>query len=112
MSESSNGVTDTVTEPTPEPDDYRYRPDASIEKVRAQIESSLREIVSVAAVQVGNFVHLTWADREKGTAVMYGHLVDADECLELAAAHLGMLKNSVAYRLRIEDDTNGPDLPF
>ena len=99
---------DTATEV----DGGRYRPKASTARVHAQIESALREIVSEAATQLSNFMHLSWADEKAGTAVVYGHVVDASECLEIAATHLLMLKTAVAYRLRIEDDKNGADLPF
>ena len=90
----------------------RYRPTASTAKVHAQIESALREIVSEAATQLAQFMHLVWEDRNAGTAVVYGHLVDGSECLELAALHLDMLRTAVGHRLRIEDDHNGADLPF
>ena len=90
----------------------RYRPTASTAKVHAQIESALREIVAEAANQLAQFMHLVWEDRKAGTAVVYGHVVDANECLELAALHLDMLRTAVAHRLRIEDDKNGVDLPF
>jgi len=92
--------------------DSRYRPKASTARVHAQIESALREIVTEAANQLCSFMHLCWADEKAGTAVVYGHVVDASECLEIAATHLLMLKTAVAYRLRIEDDKNGADLPF
>jgi hypothetical protein len=114
MASSTNGATTTVTEPPPDSpvDDDRYRPKASTAKVHAQIEEGLREIVAEAATQLVQFMHLTWADRKAGTAIVYGHVVDASECLELAALHLDMLKTAVGHRLRIEDDKNGADLPF
>jgi hypothetical protein len=90
----------------------RYRPKASTAKVHAQIESALREIIAEAATQLVQFMHLVWEDRNAGTAIVYGHLVDASECLELAALHLDMLRTAVAHRLRIEDDHNGTNLPF
>ena len=64
------------------------------------------------ATQLAQFMHLAWEDRNAGTAVVYGHLVDGSECLELAALHLDMLRTAVGHRLRIEDDLNGADLPF
>lgn len=111
MTSSTNG---TVTEPTPGSpvDNDRYRPTASTAKVHAQIEEGLREIVAEAATQLNQFMHLTWADRKSGTAIVYGHVVDASECLELAALHLDMLRSAIAHRLRIEDNKNGVDLPF
>ena len=90
----------------------RYRPAPSAAKVHAQIESAFREVVTEAATQLMQFMHLAWADRDAGTAIVYGHLVDGSECLELAALHLDMLRTAVAHRLRIEDDENGADLPF
>jgi hypothetical protein len=101
-----------VTATTTTTDRDRYRPTASTAKVHAQIESALREIVSEAANQLVQFMHLVWEDRNAGTAVVYGHLVDGSECLELAALHLDMLRTAVGHRLRIEDDHNGADLPF
>ena len=114
MASSTNGTTAAVTGPKPDSsaDDDRYRPKASTAKVHAQIESALREIVAEAATQLAQFMHLAWADRKAGTAIVYGHVVDASECLELAALHLDMLRTAVAHRLRIEDDKNGADLPF
>jgi hypothetical protein len=84
-----------------------YRPSASREKVHDTIVGSLSQIVSESTYQAGNFVSLAeHYDRDKGTAVRYGHLVDADECLELALTYLGMLKQVLAHRMRIEDDEN------
>ncbi|MGH3611154.1 MAG: hypothetical protein ACRDRK_00735 [Pseudonocardia sp.] len=95
------------------PEREPYRPSASTDKVRRSIESAFREIVSEATSQAGHFTYLAWVDREKGTAVQYGHVVDATECLEIAMTHLGLLKAALAYRLRIEDEDNsdGPS-PF
>jgi hypothetical protein len=114
VSQSTNGAAIPATEPQPGPavDEDRYRPKASTAKVHAQIESALREIVAEAATQLVQFMHLAWSDRKAGTAIVYGHLVDSSECLELAALHLDMLKTAVGHRLRIEDDKNGADLPF
>ena len=114
MASSTNGTTTAVTgtKPDSSAEDDRYRPKASTGKVHAQIESSLREIVAEAATQLVQFMHLVWADRKAGTAIVYGHVVDASECLELAALHLDMLRSAVGHRLRIEDDHNGADLPF
>ena len=108
----STSVDEAAVQNATKADDSRYRPKASTARVHAQIESALREIVSEAATQLSNFMHLSWADEKAGTAVVYGHVVDASECLEIAATHLLMLKTAVAYRLRIEDDKNGADLPF
>ncbi len=49
----------------------------------------------------------TWPssyDRDASTAVRYGHLVDASECLEIAMTHLGQLKAAMSHRLRLEDE--------
>jgi hypothetical protein len=84
-----------------------YRPTASTERVHETIWRSLGQVVSEATYQAGNFVSLAEVyDKDKGTAVQYGHLVDATECLEIAMTHLGLLKTAVAYRLRIEDEQN------
>jgi hypothetical protein len=84
-----------------------YRPSASTEKVHETIWRSLAAIVTECAHQAGSFVYLAeHSDRDKGTAVRYGHLVDAAECLEIAMTHLGQLKTAVSYRLRIEDEQN------
>jgi hypothetical protein len=113
-----NGMTTTPEKSIPERPAERtpYRPAASTDKVRRTIESAFREIVSEATAQAGNYAYLAWSDRDMGTAVQYGHLVDATECLEIALTHLGLLKSAVGYRLRIEDDANlgdndGP-IPF
>ena len=111
MASVTNGATTSVTEPASSTEE-RYRPTASTAKVHAQIESALREIVSEAANQLVQFMHLAWVDRKAGTAIVYGHVVDASECLELAALHLDMLRTAVGHRLRIEDNKNGADLPF
>ena len=109
MSESngksvSNGIAATVDEKRPQP--APYRPQASTAKVHQAIESGFRDIVTEANTQAGHFAYLAWADREQGTAIVYGHLVDAMECLEIAITHLGLLKTSVSHRLRVEDDAN------
>ncbi len=108
----STSVDDQATGRTRAADDHRYRTKASTAKVHAQIESGLREIVAEAATQLSQFMHLVWEDRGAGTAIVYGHVVDASECLELAALHLDMLRTAVGHRLRIEDHKNGADLPF
>ena len=112
MSTTVDDPAATAASTTSTTDRGRYRPKASTAKVHAQIESALREIVSEAATQLAQFMHLAWEDRNAGTAVVYGHLVDGSECLELAALHLDMLRTAVGHRLRIEDDLNGADLPF
>lgn len=108
MSESkSNGTTVVSKENGTKPAEREpYRPDASTDKVRRTIESAFREIVSEGTTQAGHFAYLVWIDRDKGTAVQYGHLVDATECLEIAMTHMAMLKAAVAYRLRVEDGEN------
>jgi hypothetical protein len=84
-----------------------YRPSASTDKVRDVVERSLGDVAYEAAHQACQFVSLArHYDRDQGTAVRYGHLVDAAECLEIALTHLGQLKAAVSYRLRIEDEQN------
>ena len=117
MSDTKNGTkTDaaTFTVVTGNPEPQPYRPTASTDKVRETIISSLSEIVSQAAYQAGTFVSLaSLYDKDKGTAIRYGHLVDAAECLEIAQVHMDRLKNEVAYHLRTEDERNvGPDPGF
>lgn len=89
-----------------------YRPTASTAKVQQTIEVSLREVVSEAANQAGSFAYLAWADRAKGVEVQYGHLVDATECLETAMTYLGMLRQVLSHRMRIEDDQNIGSVDF
>ena len=108
----SISVDESSADTATEVDGGRYRPKASTARVHAAIESAMREIIATATSESSNFLHLSWADENAGTAVVYGHLVDASECLEVAAEHLDRLKAMVAYRLRIEDDKNGADLPF
>jgi hypothetical protein len=101
----SNGK--VVSIPAPESEREPYRPAASTDKVHQTIWRSLAEIVTESALQAGTFVNLAQHyDRDKGTAVRYGHLVDAAECLEIAMTHRGQLKAAVSYRLRIEDEQN------
>jgi hypothetical protein len=89
-----------------------YRPTASTEKVYDTLARSLSEIVHTSSHQAMNFVSLfDLYDRDETIAVRYGHLVDAAECLEIALTHLVQLKAAVSYRLRTEDEQNGP-LPF
>ncbi|GEL18614.1 hypothetical protein [Pseudonocardia asaccharolytica] len=112
MSES-NGKPVTIV-PQHQEDDYesRYRPMASRKKVHEQIESSLREIVHSAAYEASQFVSLVYCDRKKDVAVRYGHLVDAIESFELAMIYLGMLKQVLSHRMRVEDEQNLGDPPF
>lgn len=108
----SNGVTVIPTEKTT--DREPYRPPASTVKVREEIVSSFGRIVSEALSNGANFVALAYLyDRDESTAVRYGHLVDASECLEIALEHLGQLKSTLAYVMRVEDDNNiGSDGPI
>lgn len=85
-----------------------YRPKASVTKVREMIANSLRDIVSTASHEAGTFAHLAWCDRDKDATVVYGHLVDASECLEIAMTHLSMLKCMVVHEMQ----TAGQDSPF
>lgn len=104
MAESNGKV---VSIPAQESEREPYRPSASTEKVQETIWRSLSQIVTEAALQATDFVNLAeYYDRDNGTAVRYGHLVDAAECLEIAMTHLGQLKRAVAYRLAIEDEQN------
>jgi hypothetical protein len=105
MAESNGKV---VSIPAPESDERElYRPSASTEKVHGVVERSLADIAWEAAHQAGQFISLAkYYDRDKGTAIRYGYLVDAAECLEIAMTHLGQLKAAVGYRLRIEDEQN------
>jgi hypothetical protein len=90
----------------------QYRPTASTQKVHDEIARSLGHIVFESAHQATQFVTLfEHYDRDATTAIRYGHLVDAAECLEIALTHLGQLKAAVSYRLLIEDEQNGP-IPF
>lgn len=106
----STSVDDPAADPAATVD--RYRPNASTARVHAAIESAMHDIIATATGESANFLHLSQVDENAGTAIVYGHLVDASECLEVAAEHLDRLKAIVAYRLRIEDDKNGADLPF
>lgn len=101
-----NGITGAASVVAAKPDQEPYRPKASTAKVFDVIERSLREVISEATHQAGSFAFLSGADREKGVAVQYGHLIDASECLETAITYLGMLKQVVSHRLRVEDETN------
>ena len=97
----------TVVGEKPPIDLDRYRPEASTGEVHEEMLRSLTSVVVVAAHNAIQFVHLADRyDRDAGTAVRYGHLVDATECLEIAMTHLGLLKSAVAYRLHTEDDRN------
>lgn len=105
-------VTDEVTTltpvtPTGNPEWESYRPKPSTDKVYDSMIRNLNSIAHDASLQACEFMTLaSYRDKDKGTAVRYGHLVDATECLEIALTHLAQLKAAVAYRLRIEDDQN------
>jgi Ca2+-binding EF-hand superfamily protein len=89
-----------------------YRPTASTQKVYDAIVSSLSDVVSTSAHEAATFVSLfDLYDKDETLVVRYGHLVDATECLEIALTHLGQLKSTVGYRLRMEDEQNGT-IPF
>jgi hypothetical protein len=94
-------ITDTITDWKP------CRPTASTQKVHDEIARSLGQIVFESAHQATQFVTLfEHYDRDATTAIRYGHLVDAAECLEIALTHLGQLKAAVSHRLLIEDEQN------
>jgi hypothetical protein len=89
-----------------------YRPIDSTREVHNTIVESLSDIVHTSTHQAYNFMRLfAWYDKHETTAVRYGHLVDAHECLEIALTHLVQLKAAVSYRLLTEDEQNGP-IPF
>ena len=110
---SSNGATPgatddatgtTVVAEKPPIDLDQYRPEASTAQVHDEMVRSLTSVVTVAAHNAIQFVHLAdLYDRDAGTAVRYGHVVDASECLEIAMTHLGQLKAAMSHRLRVED---------
>ena len=91
----------------------RYRPKASTTAVHDAVLSSLASVVSSATHTAWEFLSLVEVyDRDATTAIRYGHLVDASECLEIAMTHLGQLKAAMNHRLRIEDARNGGESPF
>jgi hypothetical protein len=84
-----------------------YRPTASTQKVYDTVVRSLGNVVCASAFEAYQFVTLfQHYDRDETTAIRYGHLVDAAECLEIALTHLGQLKAAVSHRLMIEDEQN------
>jgi hypothetical protein len=84
-----------------------YRPTASTQKVYDTVVRSLANVVSASTFEAYEFINLfEHYDRDATTAVRYGHLVDAAECLEIALTHLGQLKSAVSHRLLIEDEQN------
>ena len=84
-----------------------YRPKASTDKVREEVERAMGRIVSEALYQATNFVQLAdHYDRDAGESVRYGHLVDATECVEIALTHMAMLKAAMNYRLISTDQTD------
>ncbi len=86
----------------------RYRPKASTTKVQDEVLRSLATVVTEAFDNARNFVSLAeFYDHDAGTAIRYGHLVDAAECAEIAMTHLGQLKAAMNHRLRIEDERLG-----
>jgi hypothetical protein len=84
-----------------------YRPTASTQEVYDTVARALSDVVTTSARQAAVFVSLfDLYDRDATTAIRYGHLVDAAECLEIALTHLGQLKSAVSHRLLIEDEQN------
>lgn len=108
--QSVNGTDAPVREPSgPSIDDYftTYRPTPTTDAVRVTIGRALAEIVHEAMTKSSEFVMLANEHRCNGDlAVQLGHLVDATECLEIAMTHLGQLKSTVSYRLRMQDEAN------
>jgi hypothetical protein len=85
-----------------------YRPIDSTREVHNTIVESLSDIVHSSANQAYNFMRLfAWYDKHESPTVRHGHLVDAQECLEIALTHLVQLKAAVSYRLLIEDEQDG-----
>lgn len=77
-----------------------YRPTASTDKVRQEVEHAMGRIVLEALYQGTHFIQLAdHYDRDAEEAVRYGHLVDATECMEIAFTHLAMLKAAMNYRV-------------
>ena len=101
--------TNGKTAPSEKPaDSMPYRPEASTIKVNEEIVTSLSRIVHEALYHAMTYVSLAQSyDRDKGTAVRYGHLVDATECAEVAMTYLALVKSGLNHRLRIEDDNTG-----
>ena len=90
-----------------------YRPDADTAKVHDEVIRSLASVVSTAAHTATEFVHLAdLYDRDATTAIRYGHLVDASECMEIAMTHLGQLKAAMNHRLRLEDEQHAGETPY
>ena len=109
ISETLNGATVIASPPTDKADKVdkvdRYRPEASIERVYEEVMRSFASVATTALHNAGNFVYLAeHYDRDAGTAVRMGHLVDAAECAEIALTHLGQLKALVSHRLHTEDE--------
>ena len=74
---------------------------------------SLGSVVTTAAHNAAQFVHLADVyDRQAGTAIRLGHLVDASECLEIAMTHLGQLKAAMSHRLQTEDAQHADTTPY
>jgi hypothetical protein len=96
----------TVVVPAQQPDDQddreRFRPKAGRDKVYAEIERGLRSMVSEAAFQAGQFVSLSYYERDAEITARHGHLVDASECMELAMTYLGQLKQLLSHRIRVD----------
>ena len=106
-----NGAT-VITRSTSEDTD-RYRPKASTTAVHDEMLRSLASVVTTALSNAGSFVGLAeHYDRDAGTAIRLGHLVDAAECAEIAMTHLGQLKAAMNHLLRTEDEQNTGESPF
>ena len=121
MSESSvstpstgtNGATATSPARPSLADLQKYRPKASTAAVHEEVIRSLSEVVTEAADNAAGFARLaSLYDRDAGTAIRYGHVVDATECLEIAMTHLGQLKAALNHRLRLEDEQHTGETPY
>lgn len=97
-----NGKSGSATKP-----DQEFRPSPSTAKVYHVMEGALTRVAEEAAFQAGMYMYVAdVCDRDKGTAIRLGHLVDASECLEISLTYLAQLKAAVAHRLHLEDAEN------
>ena len=113
VTSAASATDSTVVAEKPPIDLDRYRPEASTTEVHDEMLRSLTSVVVVAAHNAIQFVQLAdLYDRDAGTAVRYGHVVDATECLEIAMTYLGQLKAAMNHRLRLEDAQHGGESPY
>ena len=113
ISEVHSGANGAVPAQSKKAEVDRYRPMASTTAVHDAVISSLANVVSSAVHNAGEFVHLAdLYDRDAGTAIRLGHLVDATEYVEIAMTHLGQLKAAMSHRLRLEDEQHAGETPY